>query len=119
MAVLSRDEIYDRVSADAASKGARYFTLILGRDGKIYVQGYAGMGEVESREMSDAQAGMVLAMLGAGELTVDFSKVTSSPLIEYEDRDGMRIGMHRGRYVIGHEIRPGVRSTGSARAKGA
>lgn len=63
MTTLSREEMYDRVCESAASKGARYFTLVLGHEGKTYVCGYVGLGESEALEMSDAQGATVRAMI--------------------------------------------------------
>lgn len=111
MTLLSRADILDRVLANEASKGARYFTLVLGHDGKVFVGGYVGMGESEAIEMSEAQAAVVKAMINENALIVDSSRTVSYPLMEFEQRDGGRLGLHRGRYAVGNVLRTaGARS---------
>lgn len=105
MTLLSREEILQRVRENEASKAARYFTLVLAPDGRVFIAGYVGMGESEAIEMSEPQAAVVKAMLEGKDLVVDSSRTVSYPLMEFEERNGVRHGLQRGRYARGHVLR--------------
>ncbi len=99
------DDILSRIRASEDSRGARYFSLLLGDDQSIYAVSYSGMGETLARRLSSEDVLLVQQLIERRAVVVDRSQGQTYPLLEIVNRDGESNEVYSGASATGFPVR--------------